>query len=63
MIAHCYEEACKLIQTGQYDRILLDWELGSDEFFRLTSEWCDNEATIQNQNGQFVVIKQSPIFV
>lgn len=36
-----YNEACDLLRSGYVKHVRLGWNVGSDEFFRIASDWCD----------------------
>ncbi|MFW8211410.1 hypothetical protein ACOIDF_30975, partial [Klebsiella pneumoniae] len=38
-VAGSYAEACELLRSGQVKHVLLNWDIGSDELFRLVSDW------------------------
>ena len=48
-IACNYGEACDLLRSGYVKHVLLDWNVGSDEFFRIASDWCDTGAKIKKE--------------
>lgn len=61
-IANNYPEACDLLRSGRVKHVVLNWNLGSDEFFRLASDWCDAGARIKKQGERFIIsLKGFPI--
>ena len=42
-----YSEACDLLRSGYVKHVRLNWNIGSDEFFRIASDWCDTGAKIK----------------
>ena len=61
-VAGNYREACELLRSGYTKHVLLGWNVGSDEFFRLASDWCDTGAKIKKAGESFVVsLKGFPI--
>ncbi len=51
-IAHSYREACELLRSGFVKQVRLDWNIGTDEFFRIASDWCDAGAKIKKRREQ-----------
>ncbi|MFZ5018256.1 hypothetical protein ACOY39_28255, partial [Klebsiella pneumoniae] len=42
--------------------VRLGWNVGSDEFFRIASDWCDTGAKIKKDGDNFVIsLKGFPI--
>ena len=39
-----YSEACDMLRSGYVKHVRLNWNIGSDEFFRIASDWCDTGA-------------------
>ncbi|MFJ2975487.1 hypothetical protein ACIPDS_12570 [Kluyvera sp. NPDC087067] len=61
-IACNYSEACNLLRSGYVKHVLLNWDVGSDEFFRIASDWCDTGAKIKKEGESFVIsLKGFPI--
>lgn len=61
-IAHSYREACELLRSGFVKQVRLDWNIGTDEFFRIASDWCDAGAKIKKEGNSFVIsLKGFPI--
>ncbi|WP_286777585.1 hypothetical protein [Leclercia sp. UBA1284] len=57
-----YQEACSLLRSGYVKHVRLGWNVGSDEFFRIASDWCDTGAKIQKEGDDFVIsLKGFPI--
>lgn len=57
-----YREACEMLRSGYVKQVRLDWNIGSDEFFRIASDWCDAGAKIKKEGNSFVIsIKGFPI--
>ncbi|XWJ91156.1 hypothetical protein ACRARH_02700 [Phytobacter ursingii] len=57
-----YCEACDLLRSGFVKHVRLDWNIGSDEFFRIATDWCDAGAKIKKEGDSFVIsIKGFPI--
>ena len=48
-----YKEACDLLRSGYVKHVRLGWNVGSDEFFRIASDWCDTGAKIK-KDGESV---------
>ncbi|HBZ9263852.1 TPA: hypothetical protein MNC29_002358, partial [Citrobacter freundii] len=42
-----YGEACEMLRSGYVKHVRLSWNVGSDEFFRIASDWCDAGAKIK----------------
>lgn len=60
--AHDYKEACDLLRSGYVKHVRLGWNVGSDEFFRIASDWCDTGAKIKKEGENFVIsLKGFPI--
>ncbi|XTZ37428.1 hypothetical protein ACQYRI_15830 [Salmonella enterica] len=57
-----YCEACELLRSGYVKEVRLDWNIGSDEFFRIASDWCDAGAKIKKDGDSFIIsLKGFPI--
>lgn len=57
-----YREACEMLRSGYVKQVRLDWNIGSDEFFRIASDWCDAGAKIKKEGSSFIIaIKGFPI--
>lgn len=60
--ASSYSEACTLLRSGYVKHVRLGWNVGSDEFFRIASDWCDTGAKIKKEGDDFVIsLKGFPI--
>ncbi|QKJ87885.1 hypothetical protein PMPD1_2950 [Paramixta manurensis] len=44
----------ELLYSG-INKVELDWEIGSDDFFRLASRWCEKGAKITRGQAHFIV--------
>ena len=61
-IAHNYREACEMLRSGFVKQVRLDWNIGTDEFFRIASDWCDAGAKIKKDGSGFIIsLKGLPI--
>ncbi|POP46797.1 hypothetical protein CHU32_07740 [Superficieibacter electus] len=61
-VARNYAEACELLRSGYVKQVRLNWNVGSDEFFRIASDWCDTGAKIKKEGGSFIIaLKGFPI--
>ena len=49
-----YNEACNLLRSGYVKHVRLGWNVGSDEFFRIASDWCDTGAKIKKEGENFM---------
>ncbi|PDO84660.1 hypothetical protein [Kosakonia pseudosacchari] len=57
-----YGEACEMLRSGFVKQVRLDWNIGSDEFFRIASDWCDAGAKIKKDGHSFIIsLKGFPI--
>lgn len=57
-----YAEACEQLRSGYVKQVRLNWNVGTDEFFRIASEWCDAGAKIKKQGERFIIaLKGFPI--
>ncbi|AGJ87305.1 hypothetical protein WP3W18E01_39970 [Raoultella ornithinolytica] len=57
-----YSEACDLLRSGYVKHVRLNWNIGSDEFFRIASDWCDTGAKIKKDEDGFIIsLKSFPI--
>ncbi len=57
-----YGEACDLLRSGYVKHVRLSWNVGSDEFFRIASDWCDAGAKIKKDGENFVIsLKGFPV--
>lgn len=57
-----YGEACELLRSGYVKHVRLSWNVGSDEFFRIASDWCDAGAKIKKDGESFVIsLKGFPV--
>lgn len=60
--ANNYAEACELLRSGYVKHVYLRWNVGSDEFFRIASDWCDAGAKIKKEGDNFIIsLKGFPI--
>ena len=46
-----YSEACDMLRSGYVKHVRLNWNIGSDEFFRIASDWCDTGAKIKKASA------------
>ncbi len=61
-IASNYGEACELLRSGFVKQVRLNWNIGTDEFFRIASDWCDAGAKIKKEGNSFIIsLKGFPI--
>ena len=61
-IASNYAEACELLRSGFVKQVRLNWNIGTDEFFRIASDWCDAGAKIKKEGNSFIIsLKGFPI--
>ena len=51
-------EALEMLHSGQHRYIRLDWNIGSDEFFRLASACADAGAEVKKETGAFVIVTE-----
>ncbi|PLR31485.1 hypothetical protein CYR55_20710 [Chimaeribacter californicus] len=51
-------EALEMLRSGQHRYIRLDWNIGSDEFFRLASACADAGAEVKQDTGAFVIVTE-----
>ena len=57
-----YSEACDMLRSGYVKHVRLNWNIGSDEFFRIASDWCDTGAKIKKDEDGFIIsLKGFPI--
>ena len=57
-----YGEACEMLRSGYVKHVRLSWNVGSDEFFRIASDWCDAGAKIKKDGENFVIsLKGFPV--
>ncbi|CAM6261737.1 hypothetical protein I6M88_04075 [Citrobacter sedlakii] len=60
--ASSYSEACELLRSGYVKHVRLHWNVGSDEFFRIASDWCDAGARIKKEGEDFIIsLKGFPV--
>lgn len=60
--AASYGEACQLLRSGHVKTVRLNWNVGTDEFFHIASDWCDAGAKIKKDGEHFIIsIKGFPI--
>jgi hypothetical protein len=50
-----HQEAERLIRAGTAKKIELAYDIGSDDFFKLASLWCDKGAKISKGKEHFIV--------
>ncbi|PWC14223.1 hypothetical protein B4923_04760 [Brenneria roseae subsp. americana] len=53
------QEAQQLLNSGRYQKVELDFDISSDDFFQLASTWCARGAKIKLENGNFVLKTKS----
>jgi hypothetical protein len=61
--ANDYKEACDLLRSGYVKHVRLGWNVGSDEFFRIASDWCDTGAKIKKEGENFVISLKGFLFL
>ncbi len=44
----------ELLSSGIH-KVELEWEIGSDDFFRLASYWCERGAKITKGRNHFII--------
>lgn len=54
-VATNYHEACELLRSGYIKHVRLNWNIGSDEFFRIASDWCAAGARVNKDQHGFVI--------
>ena len=51
-----------MLRSGYVKHVRLSWNVGSDEFFRIASDWCDAGAKIKKDGENFVIsLKGFPV--
>ena len=61
-IAESYEQACDLLRSGVVKSVRLNWNINTDDFFKIASDWCDPGVKIIRDNDNFIIsIKDSYI--
>ncbi|KNC08546.1 hypothetical protein AC791_07435 [Klebsiella sp. RIT-PI-d] len=61
-VARSCSEAYALLRSGYVKQVRLNWNVGSDEFFRIASDWCETGAKIKKEGGRFIIsLKGFPI--
>ena len=55
-----YSEACDMLRSGYVKHVRLNWNIGSDEFFRIASDWCDTGAKIKKDEDGFIISYSAP---
>jgi len=53
--AENHQQAEKLIRAGAAKKIELAYDIGSDEFFQLATQWCGRGAKISKGKKHFIV--------
>ncbi|MGK2889112.1 MAG: hypothetical protein ACSLEN_08220 [Candidatus Malihini olakiniferum] len=48
-------EAEKLLSSGTANKILLDYSVTTDNFFRIADAWCGQDAKIGKKSGMFIL--------
>lgn len=48
-------EAEKLLASGTTSKVLLDYSITTDDFFRIADTWCAQGAKISKKSGMFVI--------
>lgn len=48
-------EAEKLLASGTTSKVLLDYSVTTDDFFRIADAWCAQGAKISKKAGMFVI--------
>ncbi|WP_158782294.1 hypothetical protein [Pantoea sp. BAV 3049] len=54
--ATCFSEASNMLCQGDYDRIRLDWEVTTDEFFHLVWNCGDVQTKVVREKDRFYVV-------
>ncbi|AXZ47096.1 hypothetical protein AM363_09075 [Citrobacter freundii] len=55
-----YGEACEMLRSGYVKHVRLSWNVGSDEFFRIASDWCDAGAKIKKDGVDSICQRNTP---
>ncbi len=45
-----------MLRSGYVKHVRLNWNIGSDEFFRIASDWCDTGAKIKKKDEDGFII-------
>ncbi|MCW2474416.1 MULTISPECIES: hypothetical protein [unclassified Symbiopectobacterium] len=48
-------EAEQLLSSGTASKVLLDYSVTTDDFFRIADAWCAQGAKISKKAGMFVI--------
>ncbi|MGE9553764.1 hypothetical protein ACQPT2_21810 [Erwinia amylovora] len=54
--ATCFSEARNMLCQGDYNRIRLDWEVTTDEFFHLVWDCGDVQTKVIREKDRFYVV-------
>ncbi|HKN02930.1 MAG TPA: hypothetical protein VJY31_03185 [Buttiauxella sp.] len=54
-IAENYEQACDLLRSGDVKSVRLNWNINTDDFFKITSDWCTPDVKIVRDNDCFII--------
>ncbi|HKN05817.1 MAG TPA: hypothetical protein VJY31_18005 [Buttiauxella sp.] len=61
-IAENYQQACDMLRSGYVKSVRLNWDINTDDFFKIASDWCDAGAKIKRDDNIFIIsIKGIPI--
>lgn len=53
--ARSYDEAVKLLKSGEPKEVELAFNMSTDEFFKLAADWCDKGAKIKKNESFFTI--------
>ncbi|RXY49772.1 hypothetical protein DD582_33155 [Klebsiella pneumoniae] len=60
--ARTYSESCDMRRSGYVKHDRLNGNIGSDDCFRIASDWCDTGANIKKDEAVFIIpLKGFPI--
>jgi hypothetical protein len=58
--AYTLDDARLKLTSGNYKRILIDFDISADEFFVLFNEWKGKNATIEKRGSRFLINNTIP---
>lgn len=49
------KQANEMLHSGNYSKVILDFNVSTDEFFKIAGSWSDKEAKISKEEEKFKI--------
>jgi len=54
-ISDSVKQANEMLRSGHYNEVVLDFDVSTDEFFKIADSWSDKGAKITKEGGRFKI--------